>query len=640
MCWSRNKYHYAVRKLKKNKVHLRAEELLEASESGDIDLMAAMKVIKGKKNTGQTMPDSVEGETESEKILDKFKEVYQLLYNSAGTAEAMKVIKTKLQNLIIGDSSLLEINRITAKVVKQACSKMKTGKCDVSGSYSSEVLLHGPPLLFDHLAALFRSFLVHGDITEQLLCCAFLPLYKGGLKDETKTDSYRAIAGSSLLLKLFDNVVLLLWGHLLASDSLQFGFKCGTSTTQCTWLVKEVADYYQKRGTPIIGVTLDCSKAFDMCRFDKLFEKLIARGVPPVVVRILIHIYEEQSACVKISDYTSASFGITNGTRQGSVLSPTLFSVYLDDLLGQLRQLGVGCHVGGWWYGAVCYADDLMLLAPTRTAAAMMLDCCEKYAAEHNLKFSTDPVPSKSKSKCIYFCGKLTRLAKPDPLTLLGEELPWVANADHLGHVLDQSCTMDKDAQVKRARFIDRTVGLRESFYFAYPEQQIRAVQVYACDAYGSMLYDFASVSCESLFKSWNTCIKLSWNVPRNTFTYLVDHVLAANFVSLRNQVYGRFASYFQNLFSSSSREVRHLARIVSRDARSVTFKNIEHLTSLSGYSPWDYSAAKIRQHLPVAEVPAVDWWRPSFLGKLLTMRSRGEGSAMMNKWIDSLCST
>ena len=118
MCWSRNKYHYAVRKLKKNKVHLRAEELLEASESGDIDLMAAMKVIKGKKNTGQTMPDSVEAETESETILDKFKEVYQLLYNSAGTAEAMKVIKTKLQNLIIGDSSLLEINRITAKVVK------------------------------------------------------------------------------------------------------------------------------------------------------------------------------------------------------------------------------------------------------------------------------------------------------------------------------------------------------------------------------------------------------------------------------------------------------------------------------------------------------------------------------------------
>jgi hypothetical protein len=79
--------------------------------------------------------------------------------------------------------------------------------------------------------------------------------------------------------------VLLLWGDLLTSDSLQFGYKSGTSTTQCTWLVSEVADYYQKRGTPIICVTLDCSKAFDKCRFDKLFEKLLARKVPAVVIR-------------------------------------------------------------------------------------------------------------------------------------------------------------------------------------------------------------------------------------------------------------------------------------------------------------------------------------------------------------------
>jgi hypothetical protein len=116
---------------------------------------------------------------------------------------------------------------------------------------------------------MFRSCLVHGDVTSQLLRCAFLPLFKGGLKDPSKTDSYRAIAGSSQLLKLFDNTVLLVWGHLLASDSLQFGYKAKTSTTQCSWLVMEVCDYYLKRGTPVICVTLDCSKAFDKCKFDK-----------------------------------------------------------------------------------------------------------------------------------------------------------------------------------------------------------------------------------------------------------------------------------------------------------------------------------------------------------------------------------
>ena len=139
-------------------------------------------------------------------------------------------------------------------------------------------------------------------MTSQLLSCAFLPLYKGGHKCVTQTDSYRAIAGSSQLLKLFDNVVLLLWGHLLSSDSLQFGYKCGTSTTQCSWLVKEVADYYVQRGTPVIGVTLDCSKAFDKCLFDKLFQKLIDRNLPAIVIRALVHVYEEQQGCVKLLD--------------------------------------------------------------------------------------------------------------------------------------------------------------------------------------------------------------------------------------------------------------------------------------------------------------------------------------------------
>lgn len=111
---------------------------------------------------------------------------------------------------------------------------MKPGKTDVTGSFTSDVLLHGPDALFDCLAGVFRSFLVHGDVTLELLSCAFLPLYKGGLKNPNLSDSYRAIAGSSQVLKLFDNVIILLWGDLLGSDTLQFGFKKGTSTTQCS----------------------------------------------------------------------------------------------------------------------------------------------------------------------------------------------------------------------------------------------------------------------------------------------------------------------------------------------------------------------------------------------------------------------
>ena len=86
--------------------------------------------------------------------------------------------------------------------------------------------------------------------------------------------------------------------------------------------------------------------------------------MPPVVVRVLIFIYEEQTGWVKLDGKRSSSFRLTNGTRQGSVLSPVLFSVYLDDLLKELRNLQLGCHIGGYWFGCFGFADDLILLSP------------------------------------------------------------------------------------------------------------------------------------------------------------------------------------------------------------------------------------------------------------------------------------
>ena len=130
-------------------------------------------------------------------------------------------------------------------------------------------------------------------------CHTNLAGLKSSLKDPASTGSYRAIAGSSLVLKLFDKVVLLLWGHLLSTDSLQFGYKVGTSTTQCSWLVMEVANHFLKQGTCPIMTLLDCTKEFDTCQFCTLFQRLLNRGMPAMVVRVIIRVYEDQYAWVK-----------------------------------------------------------------------------------------------------------------------------------------------------------------------------------------------------------------------------------------------------------------------------------------------------------------------------------------------------
>ena len=72
-----------------------------------------------------------------------------------------------------------EVDKVSAKIVKEACSRMKPGKTDVSGVYTSDVFLHAPDSLYEHLAAIFQSYLTHGTVSLQILSCAFLPLFKG-----------------------------------------------------------------------------------------------------------------------------------------------------------------------------------------------------------------------------------------------------------------------------------------------------------------------------------------------------------------------------------------------------------------------------------------------------------------------------
>ena len=87
-------------------------------------------------------------------------------------------------------------------------------------------------------------------------------------------------------------------------------------------------------------------------------------------------------------------FKISNGTHQGSVLIPAIFSVYIDDMIQDLRRLG--CYKGGLWIGACGFPDDLILLAPGRRTMENMLVVCEDYTRDHCLQFSSDPNPTKS----------------------------------------------------------------------------------------------------------------------------------------------------------------------------------------------------------------------------------------------------
>ena len=646
MVKKRTQYHHSVRRLKRKASLIQAGKLFEASMNGDIDLIKEMKRIRGGQDSMANLPDTVAGANGQEEIVEKFRDVYSALYNSSDSEREMSALLIRVSSHIQEDS-VNEVDKVTGSIVKEAVKQMRPRKADVSGGFTSDSLLNAPDILFDHLALVFRSFLLHGTVTLSLLACAFLPLLKSSLKDPSDPGSYRAIAGSSLILKLFEKVILLVWGHLLGTDSLQFGFKARTSTTQCSWLVQEVIGYYLRNGSNPIVTVLDCSKAFDTCRFSTLFSKLLDTGMPAIVVRVFMYMYQQQYSWVRWGQSVSSIFKISNGTRQGSMASPALWSVYLDLLIKELRKLGVGCYVGGLFMGVVGYADDLLLISPSRGAMQMMLDKCQEYAEEHNIMFSTDPNPSKSKSKCIFVCGSKKGLRKPAPLSLCGRDLPWVNTATHLGHEIHETGSMEHDALIKRAIFIANTVEIRESFSFASPVEILSAMKIYCCSFYGSMLWDLGGQGASMVFNSWSTAVKLTWDVPRATRTYLLQQVLQSGLTSARVDILARYAGFFQSLRTSPSHEVVVMAGIAGRDIRSTTGKNLRLIDEQSGLDTWVFSSTRIKEELLSKEtvtVPPQDQWRIMYLGKLLEERQKlhysgdKEGEERVSGLIDSLC--
>ena len=115
----------------------------------------------------------------------------------------------------------------------------------------------------------------------------------------------------------------------------------------------------------VYACLLDASCAFDRVNFGKLFNRLLDRGLPAIITRVLLDCYTRQKVLTKWNNTVSNNFTTANGVRQGAILSPVLFCMYIDALLKQLGEYKYGCRIRHMFMGAFSYADDISLLSPS-----------------------------------------------------------------------------------------------------------------------------------------------------------------------------------------------------------------------------------------------------------------------------------
>ena len=113
-----------------------------------------------------------------------------------------------------------------------------------------------------------------------------------------------------------------------------------------------------RNGSEVYSCLCDMSMAFDLVKHSVLFRKLMTSGIPMIFLLLLLCIYLLQSSNVRWNGKSSSFFPLTNGVKQGAVLSAIIYCFYMNGLFALLREGRAGCWVKGEFYGMVGYSHD------------------------------------------------------------------------------------------------------------------------------------------------------------------------------------------------------------------------------------------------------------------------------------------
>lgn len=367
----------------------------------------------------------VDGCVDPNSVASRFSEHFARAYSYNNATQADK-LKSEFQQLRKDYCGILisDVDTIDTELVSHVIADLKRGKAAGIDGLSAEHLLFCHPALSVVLAKLFQLMMICSYVPDGFRYSYIVPLPKPKecFSKSLQCDDFRGIAISSILSKVFEYCLLDRFKDYFVSADNQFGFKKGVGCSFAIRTVRNIVDSYVRGGSTANLCAIDLSKAFDKVNHDALFLKLMKRRIPNELLNILVVWLSSCYLCVKWLNVWSDMFRVDFGVRQGSVLSPFLFAVYLDDL-AKLCNRKSNVFI-------ILYADDILLLAPSVCELDNLFKICER-----ELKL-LDMTINFKKSCCIRIGHRMDAPCATISSST-GNTLPWVKELRYLGvHIL------------------------------------------------------------------------------------------------------------------------------------------------------------------------------------------------------------
>ena len=475
----------------------------------------------------------VNGVSTKEEIADSFKSHFvkvSLPNNQQRVDQLENSFKDSYEQAVNSHSNCSCSNHsISLENVIDAVFSLKKGKSADEASISAEHFFNAPLPLFDRLQCLLNKMLLHGCVPRQFQHGTIVPIVKDRHGDKGDLNNYRGITIAPISSKIFEHALRILFQPYLTTSNYQYGFKRKSSTSHAIFSLKETINYYTSHGSNVYCSFLDASKAFDRLVHAGLFLKLLQRGIPLIFLETIRFWYSNLQCRVRWGDTLSDWFDIKAGVRQGGVLSPTFYCIYIDELVEVLSTLGIGCHLRNIFLSILLYADDMALMAPSLKGLQKLLTATENYCLEWDIMLNA------KKSKNMSFGNPFSL----PPLQLDGKNIDWVESWPYLGvtirsHTSFNCCIDDKvKAFYRSANAILRIEGRsNEMVMLELLESHCLSILTYAIDvinvndrderrrlrvAYNSMyrkVFDY---------RDWESVTELQHTLQRPTWEELVD---------------------------------------------------------------------------------------------------------------------
>ena len=301
-------------------------------------------------------------------VRKRWAECFEELLNVQEDREADIVAVGGVQVPVMGEENEREI---TIAEVKRVLNETRGGKAPGMDGVRVEMLKEEGVTVLEWLVRVFNICFMMSVVPVDWIIACMVPLYKGK-GDVHEYSNFRGISLLSVVGKVYGRVLINMIREKTENviAEVQGGFRRGRTCTDQIFIIRQICEKYLGKGKDVYFAFLDLAKVYDRVDRDAMWNVLRLYGIGGRLLRGVKSLCVGSKACVRVGNGVSEWFPVRMGLRQGCVMLPWLFRMYIDGMVRKVnaQALGRGLRLvdgndSEWELNQLLFVNDTVVVA-------------------------------------------------------------------------------------------------------------------------------------------------------------------------------------------------------------------------------------------------------------------------------------